>query len=110
MFAAGVFAAVAIALGPDWHVVEMMLVALAACHVYLLAASSSRWLLSSRASVFVATPTVVAALAVAWAHGPWGLPTALAACVLSALGAVYVGGFGMARIDLDSPRAADPDF
>ena len=101
MFAAGVFAAIALALGPDWHAIEMMLVALAVCHAYLLAACSSRWLLSSRASVFVATPTVVAVSAVAWAYGPWGLPTAFTGCVLSALGAVYLGSFGMARIDLD---------
>lgn len=110
MFAAGAFAAVAIALGPDWHVVEMMLVALAACHAYLLAACGSRWLLSTRASVFVATPTVVAISMTAWAYGPWGLPTALATCLISALGAVYLGGLGMARIDLDPIRAAEPAF
>ena len=110
MFAAGVFAAVAIALGPDWHVVEMMLVALAACHAYLLAACGSRWLLSSRASVFVATPIVVAISAALWAYGPWGVPTAFAACVLSALGAVYLGGLGMARIDLDPARPVEPAF
>lgn len=110
MFAAGLFAAIAIALGPDWHVVEMMLVALAACHAYLLAACGSRWLLSSRASVFVATPTVVAISAALWACGPWGLPTAFAACVLSALGAVYLGGLGMARIDLDPARPVEPAF
>ena len=110
MFAAGVFAAVAIALGPDWHVVEMMLVALAACHAYLLAACGSRWLLSTRASVFVATPTVVAISAATWAYGPWGLPTAFAACLLTALGAVYLGSLGMARIDLDPTRPAAPAF
>lgn len=110
LFAAGVFAAIAIALGPDWHVVEMMLVALAVCHAYLLAACGSRWLLSSRASVFVATPAVVAISAAVWAYGPWGLPTAFAACVLSALGAVYLGGFGMARIDLDPTRPVEPAF
>lgn len=110
LFAAGVFAAIAIALGPDWHVVEMMLVALAACHAYLLAACGSRWLLSSRASVFVATPTVVAISAAAWAYGPWGLPTALAACLLSALVAVYLGCLGMARIDLDPIRPVEPAF
>ena len=110
MFAAGVFAAIALALGPDWHAVEMMLVALAVCHAYLLAACSSRWLLSSRASVFVATPVVVAVSASAWAYGPWGLPTAIAGCVLSALGAVYLGGLGMARIDLDPARPVEPAF
>jgi len=108
MFAAGVFAGIAIALGPDWHVVEMMLVALAVCHAYLLAACGSRWLLSSRASVLVATPTVVAISAGAWAYGPWGLPTAFGACVLSALGAVYLGGLGMARIDLDPAHPLEP--
>lgn len=110
MFAAGIFAAIAIALGPDWHVVEMMLVALAACHAYLLAACGSRWLLSSRASAFVATPTVVAISAATWAYGPWGLPTAFAACVLTALTAVYLGGLGMARIDLDPARPVEPAF
>ena len=108
IFAAGVFAAIAIALGPDWHVVEMMLVAVAVCHAYLLVACGSRWLLSSRASVLVATPTVVAISAAAWAYGPWGLPTAFAACMLSALGVVFVGALGMDRIDLDPAHPAEP--
>ena len=108
LFAAGIFAAIAIALGPDWHLVEMMLVAVAVCHAYLLAACGSRWLLASRASVLVATPTVVALSATAWAYGPWGLATAFAACVLSAFGAVYVGALGMARIDLDPAYPLGP--
>ena len=103
LFAAGVFTAVTIALGPDWHLVEMMLVALAACHAYLAAACHSRWLLSSRLSVLVATPTVVALSAAAWVYGPWGLPTALAACLLTGVAAVYLGAVGMARIDIDPP-------
>ena len=106
LFAAGVFTAVVVVLSPDWHIIEMMLVTLAACHAYLLAACRSRWLLSSRASGYVATPTVVVISSAAWAYGPWGLPTALTACVLSAICAVYLGGLGMARIDLDPPRAA----
>ena len=103
LFAAGVFTAVTFALGPDWHLVEMMLVALAACHAYLAAACHCRWLLSSRLSVLVATPTVVALSGVAWVAGPWGLPTALAACLLTGVAAVSFGGVGMARIDLDPP-------
>ena len=102
-FAAGVFVALSLVFGPDWHLVEMMLVALAACHAYLAAACHSRWLLSSRLSVLVATPTVVALSAAAWVYGPWGLPTALAACLLTGVAAVYLGAVGMARIDIDPP-------
>lgn len=101
MFAAGVFTAVTVALGPSWHLVEMMLLAFAACHAYLACAGRSRWLLSSRLSTLVATPTVVALSGAAWMYGPWGLAVALAACLLTAFAAVYVGGLGMARIDLD---------
>lgn len=105
MVAAGIFAAVAVALGPDWHVFEMMLVALAACHVYLAGACSWRWLLTNRLSVFVATPFVAALAWAAWTFLPWALPTALVACVVSAFVAVYVGGFGIGRIDLDPMEA-----
>ena len=101
MFAAGVFTAVTVALGPSWHLVEMMLLAFAACHAYLAFAGRSRWLLSSRLSTLVATPTVVALSGAAWMYGPWGLAVALAACLLTAFVAVYVGGLGMASIDLD---------
>ena len=107
-FAAGVFAAVAIALGPDWHLVEMMLVALAACHAYLATACGSRWLMSSRLSVLVATPVVVAIAGAVWVSGPWGLPAAIAAFVLSAVAAVYVGAQGMARVDLDLAPYPEP--
>lgn len=100
-FACGVFTAVTIALGPEWHLVEMMLVALAACHAYLAAACPSRWLLSRHLAVVVAAPAVVAITWAAWAHIPWALPTAFAACLLSGVAAVYLGGIGMARIDLD---------
>lgn len=107
-FAAGVFTAVAIALGPDWQLVEMMLVTLAACHAYLAAACSSRWLMSSRLSVLVATPVVVAIAGGVWAGGPWGLPTAIAAFALTAVIAVHLGGLGMGRIDLDPAPQAEP--
>ncbi|MCY3624195.1 MAG: hypothetical protein OXH68_21115 [Gammaproteobacteria bacterium] len=107
MFAAGVFTAVAVALGPSWHLVEMMLLALAACHAYLAFASRSRWLLSSRLSTLVATPAVVALSGAAWMYNPWGLVAALATCLLTAFAAVYAGGLGMARIDLD-PVADTP--
>ena len=107
-FAAGVFTAVVFALGPDWKLVEMMLVALAACHVYLATACGSRWLMSSRLSVLVATPVVVAITGLVWATGPWGLPTAIAACVLTGVAAVYVGGLGMGRVDLDVAPQAEP--
>ena len=100
-FACGVFTAVTIALGPEWHLVEMMLVTLAACHAYLTAACPSRWLLSRRLSGVVAAPTVVAFAWAAWAHISWALPTAFAACLLTGVAAVYLGGIGMARIDLD---------
>ena len=100
-FACGVFTAVTIALGPEWHLVEMMLVALAACHAYLAAACPSRWLLSRRLAALVAAPTVVAITWTAWSHIPWALPTAFAACLLTGIAAVYLGGIGMARIDLD---------
>ena len=108
MFAAGVFTAVTIVLGPDWHLVEMMLVALAACHAYLVAACPSRWLLSSRLSAFVATPAVVATTWAAWDLVVWSLPTAITACVLSGVAAVYLGGIGMGRIDLDPVPATEP--
>lgn len=105
-FAAGVFTAVSVALGPDWQLVEMMLVALAASHAYLATACSSRWLMSSRLSVLVATPVVVALAGAVWATGPWGIPWSLAACVVTAVFAVYLGGLGMGRVDLDvCPRA-----
>ncbi|MXY56261.1 MAG: hypothetical protein F4029_19335 [Gammaproteobacteria bacterium] len=106
--AAGVFTAVTVALGPDWRLVEMMLVALAACHAYLAAVCPSRWLLSSRLSVFVATPVVVAVAVAAWDLAHWNLPTAFAACVLSGVAAVYVGGIGMGRIDLDPAPNTEP--
>lgn len=108
LFAAGVFTAVTVVLGPDWRLVEMMLVALAACHAYLAAACPSRWLLSSRLSVFVATPVVVAVAVAAWDLVHWDLPTAFAACVLSGVAAVYVGGIGMGRIDLDPVPNTEP--
>ena len=101
MFAAGVFTAVTVALGPNWHLVEIVLLAFAACHAYLACACRSRWLLSSRLSTLVATPAVVALSGAAWMYGPWGLTVALAACLVTAFAAVYVGGLGMARIDLD---------
>lgn len=75
---------------------------------YLPTACGSRWLLSSRACVFVGTPTIVALSAAARAYGPWGWPTAFAAWELSALGAVYLGSFGAARIDLDSTCPVEP--
>ena len=108
LFAAGVFTAVTVALGPDWHLVEMMLVALAACHAYLAAACPSRWLLSNRLSAFVATPAVVAIAFVVWNLGPWNLAAATAACVLSGVFAVYLGGIGMGRVDLDPIPHTEP--
>ena len=106
-FAAGVFTAVSVALGRDWRLVEMMLVAVTACHLYLAPACSSRWLMSSHLSVFVAAPVVVALAWTHWAIGGWGMPSTLAAYVLTAVFAVYLGGLGIGRIDLDiAPRAA----
>ena len=106
-FAAGVFAAVTIALGPNLRLVEMVLVALAACHVYISLASRSRWLLSSRFSGAVAVPAVVAVSIAGWSIGPWGLPTALAACALTGVVAVYVGGYAIGRLDLDVSSALE---
>ena len=106
IWAAGIFAAVATTLGPNWHVVEMMLVALTACHLYLAAACFSHWLLTNRLSVFVATPVVAGLAWAAWHLVPWALSTALAACVASAIIAVYVGSFGIGRIDLDPAEVA----
>ena len=106
--AAGVFTAVTIALGPDWHLVEMIFVCWGASHAYLAAACPSRWLLSSRLSVLVATPAVVAIAWAAWTHIPWAVPTALAACVVSGVAAVYLGGIGMGRIDLDPILNTEP--
>ena len=106
-FAAGVFAAVTIALGPDLRLVEMVLVALAACHVYISLASRSRWLFSSRLSGAVAAPAVVAVSIAGWSIGPWGLPTALAACALSGVVAIYLGGYGIGRLDLDVSSALE---
>ena len=104
LFAAAVFAVITIVLGPDWHLVAMMLVALAASHVYIAAACRCRWLFSSRYNTLVATPAVVSISWAAWTYIPWGLPTALATCVVSAVAAVYLGALGMARIDL-APNA-----
>ena len=108
LFAAGVFTAVTIALGTDWHVVEMMLVALAACHAYLAAASPNRWLLSSPFSVLVSSPAIGAIAWAAWTTFPWTLPTALAAFLLSGFAAIYVGGMGMGRVNLDFPPPPAP--
>ena len=107
VFAAVIFTAVTIALGTDWHLVKMMLVALAACHAYLAAASPNRWLLSSPFSMLVSTPVVGAIAWAAWTPFPWALPTALAAFVLSGLAAIYVGGLGMGRVSLDFPPPAE---
>ena len=108
LFAAAVFAVITIVLGPDWHLVAMMLVALAASHVYIAAACRCRWLFSSRYNTLVATPAVVSISWAAWTYIPWGLPTALATCVVSAVAAVYLGALGMARIDLDLAPNAVP--
>ncbi|MDE0443880.1 MAG: hypothetical protein OXL38_17445 [Gammaproteobacteria bacterium] len=108
LFAAGVFTAVTVALGSGWHLVEMMLVALAACHAYLAAASPNRWLLSNPFSVLVSTPAVGAIAWAAWTPFPWALPTALAAFLLSGSAAVYLGGLGMGRVNLDFPPPPAP--
>lgn len=108
LFAAGVFTAVTIALGTDWHLVEMMLVALAACHAYLAAVSPNRWLLSSPFSVLVSTPAVGAIAWAAWTPFAWALPTALAAFLLSGLAAIYLGSIGIGRVNLDFPPPAEP--
>lgn len=108
LFAAGVFTAVTIALGPEWHLVEMVLVALAACHAYLAAASLNRWLLSSPFSVLVSTPAVGAIAWAVWTSFPWALPTAFAAFLLSGIAAIYLGGLGMGRVNLDFPPPAEP--
>ena len=106
--AGGVFAAVTVALGPDWHLVKMMMVALAASHVYLAAACPFRWLLSNRVGPLVAMPVVVAITWTVWTLIPWELPTAFVACVLTGVAAVYLGGFGMARLDLDPVAVGEP--
>ena len=95
---AGVFTAVSLVLGETIHLSEV-LVALAACHLYTVAASGSKWLLSSRGSVLVAMPFV---LFLAWLGSrllPAGLLIGAAALVASAATAVYWGGRRMGRLD-----------
>ena len=106
--AGGVFAAVTVALGPDWHLVKMMMVALAASQVYLAAACPFRWLLSNRVGPLVAMPVVVAITWTVWTLIPWELPTAFVACGFTGVAAVYLGGFGMARLDLDPVAVGEP--
>lgn len=107
VFAAGVFSGVLFVLGADFHLLEMLLLALAACHLYLAGASSSRWLMSSRYSAVVAAPVVVALSGAAWFFGPWGLPTSIAACLVTGAVAIYIGGIGIGRLDLDAAFTAE---
>ena len=101
VFAAGVFSGVVFVLDADLRLIEMALLALAACHLYLVGASASHWLMSSRFSAVVAAPVVVALSGFAWIFGPWGLPTAAVACLVTGAVAIYAGGFGIGRLDLD---------
>lgn len=100
-YAAGVFAGVVSVLGAGFRVLEMMFLALAACHLYLAVASGSRWLMTSRYSAAVAAPVVVTLSGAAWALGPWGLVTSAVACVATGVMAIYLGGMGIGRLDLD---------
>lgn len=102
VYAAGVFSGVLFVLGADFHLLEMLLLALAACHLYLAGASGSRWLMSSRYSAAVAAPVVVALSGAAWFFGPWGLPASIAACFVTGVIAIYIGGIGIGRLDLDA--------
>lgn len=95
---AAVFTAVAIALGAAIEL-DGVLVALAACHLYVVAASGSKWLLSSRSSVLVAIPFV---MLLTWFGSrvlPAGLLAATATFVVSVAIAIYWGGRRLGRLD-----------
>ena len=108
VLAAGVFTTVVLALGLDFRLIEMVLLAFAACHIYLILACGSRWLLSSRRSALVAAPAVVAIAGAAWFVGPWGLPLATVACIVTGVAAIYLGGVGIGRLDVDLAAMPQP--
>ena len=92
------FMAVTLALGAEIHMYDVF-VTLAACHLYLLGASGSKWLLSSRGSVLVAMPCVALLTWLGSKLLPMGLPTAIVALVASTLAAVHWGSRRMGRLD-----------
>ena len=98
LLGAATFMAVTSACGVEIRLFDVF-ITLAACHLYLLGASGSSWLLSHRHSALVAAP-IVALLA-------WfgcnllrmNLPAAVVAFVASAASAIYWGGRRMGRLD-----------
>ena len=101
LLAVAVFAAATAVVGADFRLVEMLVSGFACCNAYLVVASRFRWLMASRLSGLVATPAVVALALAAWEYGPWGLPAAAAAWIGSGAVAVFAGGIGIGRLDLD---------
>ena len=99
--AVAVFAALAVALGLDLRLVEMVLVGFACTSLYLAVAGSVQWLMASRLSGLVATPVVVGLALAAWEFGSWGLPGAAAFWIVALGAAVFLGGMGIGRLDFD---------
>ena len=99
--ATAVFAAAAVALGLDTRLVEMVLLGFGCSGLYAAGAARSRWLMAGRASALVAAPVVVAMAGAAWTLGLQGLPATLGVWIAGAVAAVFLGGTGIGRLDLD---------
>ena len=99
--ATAVFAVAAAALGLDARLVEMVLLGFGCSGLYAAGAARFRWLMAERASALVATPVVVAMAVAAWTLGLQGLPAALGVWLAGAVAAVFLGGTGIGRLDLD---------
>ena len=99
--ATAVFAATAVVLGLDARLVEMVLLGFGCSGLYAAGAARFRWLMAERASALVATLVVVAMAAAAWTLGLQGLPAALGVWIAGAVAAVFLGGTGIGRLDLD---------
>ena len=99
--ATAVFAATAVALGLDARLVEMVLLGFGCSGLYAAGAARFRWLMAERASAWVATLVVVAVAAAAWTLGLQGLPATLGVWIAGAVAAVFLGGTGIGRLDLD---------
>lgn len=96
-----VFAVVALALGVDLRLVEIVLVGFGCSGLYAAGAARFQWLMTDRLSALVATPIVVAMAVAAWKLGLQGLPTALGVWIAGAVAAVGLGGTGIGRLNFD---------
>ena len=74
-------------------------VTLAACHLYLVGASGSLWLLSSSRSALVAAPIVALLAWFGCRLLSMNLSAAIVACVACAASTIYWGGRRMGRLD-----------